>query len=50
MRLFIDWMINYLIIVLGKLFGSKSYKDSHPVDKTIKQTQIGDKDEQNKKR
>ena len=49
MRLFIEWMINYLIIVLGKLFGSKSYKDSHPIDKTIKQThkqtQIGDKDE-----
>ena len=45
MRLFIEWMINYLIIVLGKLFGSKSYKDSHPVDKTIKHTQIGDKDE-----
>ena len=49
MRLFIEWMINYLIIVLGKLFGSKSYKYSHPVDKTIKQTpkqtQIGDKDE-----
>ena len=45
MRLFIEWMINYLIIVLGKLFGSKSYKDLHPVDKTPKQTQIGDKDE-----
>ena len=45
MRLFIEWMINYLNIVLGKLFGSKTYKGSQPVDKTIKQTQIGDKDE-----
>ncbi len=45
MRLFAMWMINYLIIVLGKLFGSKLYKDLHPVDKTINQTQIGDKDE-----
>ena len=44
-RLFIEWVINYLVIVLGKLAGSKSYKDLHPVDKTIKQTQIGDKDE-----
>ena len=44
MRLFIKWMINYLIIVLGKLFGSKLYKDLPPVDKTHKQTQIGDKD------
>ena len=49
MRLFIEWMINYLIIVLGKLFDSKLHNDSHPIDKTIKQThkqtQIGDKDE-----
>ena len=45
MRLFIEWMINYLIIVLGKLFGSKSYKGLPTVDKTIKHTQIGDKDE-----
>ena len=49
MRLFIEWMINYLTIVLGELFGSKSYKDLHPIDKTHKQTpkhtQIGDKDE-----
>ena len=36
MRLFIEWMINYLIIVLGKLFGSKLHKDSQPVDKTHK--------------
>ena len=49
MRLFGMWLINYLIVVLGKLFGSKLYKDSHSVDKTQtqthKQTQIGDKDE-----
>ena len=49
MRLFAMWMINYLIVVLGKLFGSKLYKDSPPVDntpkETPKQTQIGDKDE-----
>lgn len=47
MRLLIEWMINYLIIVLGKLFGSKLYKDLPPIDKTIKQppkqAQIGDK-------
>ena len=45
MRLFAMWMINYLIVVLGKLFGSKLYKDSPPVDKTHKQTPRGDKDE-----
>ena len=45
MRLFGMWLINYLIVVLGKLFGSKLYKDLPPVDKTPKQTQNGDKDE-----
>ena len=45
MRLFAMWMINYLIIVLGKLFGSKLHKDLHPIDKTPKQTPRGDKDE-----
>ena len=37
MRLFIEWMINYLVVALGKLFGSNLHNDSHPVDKTIKQ-------------
>ena len=45
MQILIEYLINYLVVVLGKLFGSKSYKDSHSVDKTHKQTQIGDKDE-----
>ena len=45
MRLFAMWMINYLIVVLGKLFGSKLYKDLHPIDTTSKQTPRGDKDE-----
>mgnify|MGYP001767270829 CR=1 FL=1 len=45
MQILIEYLINYLVVVLGKLFGGKLYKDSHLVDKTPKQTQIGDKDE-----
>lgn len=45
MQILIEYLINYLVTALGKLFGGKLYKDSHPANKTHKQTQIGDKDE-----
>ena len=45
MQILIEYLINYLVTVLGKLFGSKLYKDLHPIDKTHKQTPRGDKDE-----
>ena len=45
MQILIEYLINYIVTALGKLFGRKLYKDLHPIDKTIKQTQIGDKDE-----
>lgn len=45
MQTLIEYLINYLVVVLGKLFGSKLYKDLPTVDNIPKQTQLGDKDE-----